>query len=77
MSDEAYDRYCEEAAAEHKRLMKIPMVKGCPAVEESGKCEGCGKETVLYSRTSCTLGYPGHPGAEFTDFHICEGCLTK
>jgi hypothetical protein len=73
----AYDAYHAEMEAEHERLMAIPPVKGHRAKVESGECESCGKTAVLYDLVACTLGYPGHPGAEFTAFGICEACLTK
>lgn len=36
-------------------------------------CDACGERAVRH-RTACTLGYPGHPGAEFTEYHTCEAC---
>jgi hypothetical protein len=36
-------------------------------------CPACGNRTVTHTSV-CTLGYPGHPGAEFSDFERCEAC---
>lgn len=70
----AEDWYYEDRDAEEARLAKLPMIDGCRAVTEDGECEGCGETTVLYERVACTLGYAGHPGAEFTAFQVCTRC---
>lgn len=63
-SMDAYDRYNEEQFAEHE------------AQEAAGGrtiCEECGLRLVVH-RTVCTYGYPGHPGADYSDYGRCEGC---
>jgi hypothetical protein len=73
--DESYERYQAEAAAEYERLRRLPRVNGLEAVAENAECERCGKRVVVvYARVACTLGYPGHPGAEFTQFQVCADC---
>jgi len=68
--------YYAEREAEQQRLDKLPRVRGKRAVVESAACEQCGTTTVLYERVACTLGYPGHPGAEYTAFQLCAECLS-
>jgi hypothetical protein len=69
--------YYAELEAEQERLAKLPRVDGLSAVDEDGECDRCGERAVLYGRTACTLGYPGHPGAEFTTFQICAPCAQR
>lgn len=73
----AYEQYQMESVAEYERLEAMPRCQGRPAVAENSECDSCGKvKDVVYGQTACTLGYPGHPGAEFTEFRICGDCLT-
>lgn len=61
-SVEAYERYCEEMAAEYE------------AQEAAGGrtiCPECGNRSVKH-RSVVTLGYAGHPGAEWSDLAECE-----
>lgn len=39
-------------------------------------CPDCGERAVK-SQDVCTLGYPGHPGAEFSVYRTCENCDYK
>jgi predicted nucleic-acid-binding Zn-ribbon protein len=36
-------------------------------------CPNCGNRSVTH-RSVITLGYEGHPGAEYSDFAKCERC---
>ena len=76
--DREYEAYMEEAYQEHLRLEAEPKVKGCSAVAFDSECESCGEtRPVVYGRDVYTLGYPGHPGAEITVFHVCKECLES
>lgn len=72
------EEYYEALEAEHKALEAIPPVGGHRACALDSECDSCGKKkSVLFSHTAATLGYPGHPGVEYTEFRICENCLLK
>jgi hypothetical protein len=72
------DEYYEAMEREHLALQAVPKVKGHEAVSFDGECDRCGKtKHILYGHTACTLGYPGHPGAEFTQFQVCEECVES
>jgi hypothetical protein len=75
--DPAYLAWCEESEREQERLQREPRVKGRPASSFDAECDRCGKvKPVLYATDACTIGYPGHPGAEWTTFETCADCLT-
>lgn len=57
----AHDRYMAEAENE-ETAREINGV--------GGPCEACGEYSVLEG-TACTLGYPGHPGAEYSATYTC------
>lgn len=73
--DMAEVHYWLEREEEEARLNDLPRYNGIRASFEHEECDACGKEQILYPQTACTLGYPGHPGAEFTTFHVCGFCL--
>lgn len=73
---EAEEAHYEELEAEQARLAALPRFKGHRAVSDSHLCDQCGKGGILYEATYCTLGHPGHPGAEFTSFQLCARCLA-
>lgn len=74
---EAYRQYHEDMENEMQLLDAMPKLDGRPAVALNRECDQCGQvKPVLYGQDACTLGYPGHPGAEFTSFQLCEDCLT-
>lgn len=73
--DAAYEAHMAAMEEEQRQLDKIPPVKGHRAVDLNGSCEQCNTVGTVYDLTACTLGYPGHPGAEFTSFHVCKECL--
>lgn len=78
VADLREEAYYAALEAEHEKLLAIPRVKGCEAVELDGTCEGCNTvQPILYARDCYTLGYVGHPGAEITVFHICADCLNR
>jgi len=73
---EAREAYYEAMEAEQAKLSAMPSVRGCRPVALEAECESCGQvRAVLYERVACTLGYSGHPGAEWTAFQVCGGCL--
>jgi hypothetical protein len=57
-------RYHEEQDREYELELKHGGKK---------RCDSCGKFAVEV-KAVCTLGYPGHPGAEFTSYHRCTNC---
>jgi hypothetical protein len=59
-----YVAYMKDAELEEERRLAAGGRTVCPS---------CGLRLVVHS-TVCTLGYPGHPGAEFSDLGKCEGC---
>lgn len=61
---DAYEAYQEESALEYEAQQAAGGRTICPQ---------CGNRSVKH-RAVCTLGYPGHPGAEFSDFASCERC---
>jgi hypothetical protein len=65
-AEAAYERYCIEREEEHEAQERAGGRTICPA---------CGNRSVRHSSV-CTLGYPGHPGAEFSGYARCEtpGC---
>lgn len=63
----AYEQYNIDSLAEHELQMKHGGRELCPQ---------CNKRGVLSSAV-CTLGYPGHPGAEFSTLRECEFCDYK
>ena len=74
---EAYRKYHEDMEREMRTLESTPRLDGRPAVALEAECDQCGqRKPVLYGQDACTLGYPGHPGAEWTSFQLCEQCLT-
>jgi len=74
---EALASYYEAMEAEHEKLMALGSFKGHQAAALDAECDRCGQvRDVLYEQTACTLGYPGHPGAEWTAFQVCQGCLS-
>jgi hypothetical protein len=61
---ESYEQYMQESYAEHL------------AEEAAGGrtiCQQCGNRSVTH-RSVVTLGYAGHPGAEYSDLGSCEEC---
>lgn len=61
-----YEAYMAESEAEHEAQLRADGRTICPR---------CGRRSVKHS-TVCTLGRPGHPGAEMSGFAKCEtpGC---
>lgn len=75
---EGYREYHEAMEREMRLLDSMPRLEGRSAVALDSECEQCGQvKSVLYGQDACTLGYPGHPGAEWTSFQLCEKCLTR
>lgn len=66
-SEAAYERYMAEEMAEFEAQQAAGGRTVCPK---------CGERSVTH-RSVCTLGYPGHPGAEFSDLAECEVCDYK
>lgn len=60
-------RHYEEEEREHEREQ---------AHGGKSKCPNCG-EYAVKTRTVCTLGYPGHPGADYTALYECGNCDYK
>lgn len=65
----AYEQYMEESAREYEEQERAGGRTICPK---------CGNRSVKHS-TVCTYGYPGHPGADYSDYGVCEteGCDHK
>lgn len=61
---DAYERYQDESAAEYE----AEQAAGGRTI-----CDQCGERSVVH-RTVCTLGYVGHPGADYSDLATCERC---
>jgi hypothetical protein len=75
---EGYRQYHEDLEREMATLQAMPRLNGRAAIALDSECDQCGQvKPVLYGQDACTLGYPGHPGAEWTTFQLCEPCLTK
>ena len=60
----SWERYQAECQAEYKARMEAGGKSVCPE---------CKQRTVKH-RDVCTIGYPGHPGAEWSDFSECTSC---
>lgn len=61
---------CESSYAAHIEAMEAEEDR----VRQHGgleKCPSCGHYSVRSSNV-CTLGYPAHPGAEFSVYRVCE-----
>lgn len=63
----AYERYCEESAAEYEAQEAAGGRTICPA---------CGERAVTH-RSVITLGYAGHPGTEYSNLSDCGNCGHK
>ncbi len=61
---DAFDRHMEELEVEHD----AQMAAGGRMI-----CDHCGERAVKHESV-CTLGYAGHPGAEFSVMTKCEKC---
>ena len=59
-----YIKYQEESEREYE----AQMANGGRTI-----CPKCG-ERSLTSRTVCTYGYPGHPGADYSALYECHFC---
>jgi len=68
-SEVAFAAYREEEQREYEEQMRLGGRTICPE---------CHNRSVKHS-TVCTLGYPGHPGADYSDYGKCEteGCNYK
>ena len=64
---DAYDSWCEEQGREDEALDAAGGRTICPQ---------CGNRSVTH-RSVVTLGYAGHPGAEYSDLAECESCDYK
>ena len=62
----SYEAYQAESEAEYEAQQRAGGRTVCPQ---------CGNRSVKHS-TVCTLGYPGHPGAEMSGYAQCltDGC---
>jgi len=61
---DAYERYNEECEAEYEAQQAAGGRTICP---------NCGERSVKH-RSVITLGYAGHPGAEYSNLAECERC---
>lgn len=64
---DAYDAYHAEMEAEYEAEQAAGGRTVCPQ---------CGERKVRH-RSVVTLGYEGHPGAEYSDLAECENCNWK
>lgn len=64
-----------EAEAAYERHMLEMEAEEEARIAAGGReiCRKCGVRAVVSSDV-CTLGYPGHPGAEFSVYRKCESC---
>ena len=60
----AYAQYMAESLAEYEAR---------DAAGGRTICDRCGERKMVW-RSVCTLGYPGHPGAEMSEYGKCENC---
>jgi hypothetical protein len=74
--ENAYAKYHEDMEREYNLLQAWPRLDRRSAVAFNSECDVCEHlRPVLYGQEACTLGYPGHPGAEWTQFRVCLKCL--
>lgn len=66
-NEDSYLRYHEEMEAEYQAQQAAGGRTICPS---------CGQRAVKHSSV-VTLGYAGHPGAEYSDYGHCENCGHK
>ena len=64
---DAYDAYCLAQEQDYAEEQAAGGRTICPQ---------CGKRSVTH-RSVVTLGYAGHPGAEYSDLAKCESCDYK
>lgn len=63
----SYEAWCEESEREHELEMQHGGRTRCP---------NCDQFEVEH-HDAYTVGYPGHPGAEISDYAVCRNCDYK
>jgi len=66
-AEAAYEQHCIESEREYEAQLAAGGRTICPQ---------CNERSVTH-RSVVTLGYAGHPGAEFSDLAECERCDYK